>query len=181
MFWEFFFVNTHNFVSESPTTQCKNEVRIWSGKPHISKWPKSGCNRWNMVNIIHIYAKQCEIMQIMFWAELRYCAELSYWAELSCWLLLVVVVQLGWRSPALLYWRRGGLEPGVEEPGGMEEEAKDISVSIFCLSVWLSVALASCHTLVVDSWHVKPFLQKNISLSYLSCIEYFFDQIFFCW
>ena len=61
------------------------------------------------------------------------------------------MVQLGWRSPSLLYWRRGGLEPGVEEPGGMEEEAKDISVSIFCLSVWLSVALASCHTLVVDS------------------------------
>ena len=28
-------------------------------------------------------------------------------------------------------------------------------------------------------WHVKPFLQKNISLRYLSCIEYFFDQIFF--
>ena len=39
------------------------EVRIWSGKTHISKWPKSGWNWWNMINIVHIYAKQCEIMQ----------------------------------------------------------------------------------------------------------------------
>ena len=93
MFWEFFFVNTHNFVSESPTTQCKNEVRIWSGKPHISKWPKSGCNRWNMVNIIHIYAKQCEIMQIMFWAY-----ELSWATELSWDTVLSWATELNWAA-----------------------------------------------------------------------------------
>ena len=48
-------------------TQCKMEVRIWSGKTHISKWPKSGWNWWNMINIVHIYAKQCEIMQKNQW------------------------------------------------------------------------------------------------------------------
>ena len=129
---------------------------------------------WNNAN--HVLSLWAELS---YWAELRYCAELSYWAELSCWLLWVIVVQLGWRSPALLYWRRGGLEPGVEEPGGMEEEAKDISVSIFCLSVWLSVALASCHTLVVDSWHVKPFLQKKyiLELSFLHWILFWSNLI----
>ena len=49
------------------SAQCKMEVRIWSGKTHISKWPKSGCNWWNMINIVHIYAKQCEIMQKNQW------------------------------------------------------------------------------------------------------------------
>ena len=44
-------------------THSKNERRIQSHLAHISKCPKSGCNRWNMLNIIHIYAKRCEIMQ----------------------------------------------------------------------------------------------------------------------
>ena len=34
---------------------------------HLWKYPESGCNRSNMVNIIHIYAKQCEIMQKNWW------------------------------------------------------------------------------------------------------------------
>ena len=30
---------------------CKNEVRIWS-KKNISRWPKSGCYRRNVVNLM---------------------------------------------------------------------------------------------------------------------------------
>ena len=54
-------------LAQPGMTQCKMEVRIWSGKTHISKWPKSGWNWWNMINIVHIYAKQCEIMQKNQW------------------------------------------------------------------------------------------------------------------
>ena len=36
--WEEIIENYFNF----DVTQCKMEVRIWSGKNHISKWPKSG-------------------------------------------------------------------------------------------------------------------------------------------
>ena len=63
---EHYFISTHfSFLPHiwQLRTQCKMEVRIWSGKTYISKWPKSGCNWWNMINIVHIYAKQCEIMQ----------------------------------------------------------------------------------------------------------------------
>ena len=48
-------------------TQCKNEGRIQSDLNPFSKCPKSGWNRWNMLNVIHIYVKQCEIMQKSRW------------------------------------------------------------------------------------------------------------------
>ena len=34
---------------------------------HLWKYPESGCNRWNIINIIHIYVVQCEIMQKIWW------------------------------------------------------------------------------------------------------------------
>ena len=109
---------------------------------------------WN--NADHVLSLWAELS---YWAELRYCAELSYWAELSCWLLWVVVVQLGWRSPALLYWRRGGFR------------------------TWCGGAICCFGELsYTGSWQLTCeafFAKKNISLRYLSCIEYFFDQIFF--
>ena len=34
---------------------------------HLWKYPESGCNRWNIINIIHIYVVQCEIRQKIWW------------------------------------------------------------------------------------------------------------------
>ena len=48
-------------------TNSKDSHTLLSQDGHFWKWPESGCNRWNMVNLIHIYAKQCEIMQKNWW------------------------------------------------------------------------------------------------------------------
>ena len=56
----------------------------------------------------------------------------------------------GWRSPALLFNGEGEVRTrrgGARGVGGGSDSALFPTTSV---PVWLSVALASCHTLVVD-------------------------------
>lgn len=63
----------------------------------------------------------------------------------------IFVVFLGWRSPALLFNGEGEVRTrrgGARGVGGGRQRALFPTTSV---PVWLSVALARCHTLVVDS------------------------------
>ena len=56
-----------NFTKWPKMLRTHSEYTLLSQEGHLWKCPETGCNRWNMVNIIHIYAKQCEIMQKIWW------------------------------------------------------------------------------------------------------------------
>ena len=75
------------FMPQRLKKHCKNEGRIQSDLNPFSKCPKSGWNRWNMLNMIHIYVKQCEIMQKKSMKTLKRQYSLFFHCEISSMVL----------------------------------------------------------------------------------------------